>query len=205
MDAHLRAGVAVYNAGGYHAAHDAWEDHWLGLEAGTDDERLLHGLIQFTAAVHHAYGGNWEGLRGLATSAADYLDGLPDGYRGVNVDEIRAYLRALRDDPEHVERVAPPELRHEGRALGLSDLDFEGVAVAAEVLAEEVDAYDEAVVEDAVRYARDSLPEGGRFVALVSDFVTDAGNRDLVHRRLADHVARRRGEERDVDGLFDPE
>ena len=26
MDAHLRAGVAIYNAGHYHAAHDAWED-----------------------------------------------------------------------------------------------------------------------------------------------------------------------------------
>ncbi|MFB6301121.1 MAG: DUF309 domain-containing protein, partial [Halobacteriales archaeon] len=52
MDAHLRAGIAIYNAGGYHAAHDAWEDHWLDLESGTDDERFLHGLIQFTAAVH---------------------------------------------------------------------------------------------------------------------------------------------------------
>ncbi|NIS31883.1 MAG: DUF309 domain-containing protein, partial [Actinobacteria bacterium] len=59
MDAHLRAGIAIYNAGGYHAAHDAWEDHWLELEAGTDDERFLHGLIQFTAAVHHAQGANW--------------------------------------------------------------------------------------------------------------------------------------------------
>ena len=69
MREHLRAGIAVYNAGEYHAAHDAWEDYWLDLERGTDDERLLHGLIQFTAAVHHAEERNWEGAVGLAESA----------------------------------------------------------------------------------------------------------------------------------------
>jgi len=52
MDA-LRAGIAIHNAGHYHAAHDAWEDEWLELDDGSD-ERLLHGLIQFTAAIHHA-------------------------------------------------------------------------------------------------------------------------------------------------------
>jgi predicted metal-dependent hydrolase len=73
MESHLRAGVAVYNAGQYHAAHDAWEDHWLDLEQGTDDEQFLHGLIQFTAAVHHARTRNWSGATGLASSARDYL------------------------------------------------------------------------------------------------------------------------------------
>ena len=29
----LRAGVAIYNDGYYHAAHDAWEERWLDLEA----------------------------------------------------------------------------------------------------------------------------------------------------------------------------
>ena len=73
MNAHLRAGVAVYNAGRFHAAHDAWEEYWLGLESGADDERFLHGLIQFTAVVYHATEDNWSGAQGLAESAREYL------------------------------------------------------------------------------------------------------------------------------------
>ena len=204
MDAHLRAGVAIFNAGGHHAAHDAWEDHWLGLAAGTEDERFLHGLIQFTAAVYHGQHANWAGLRGLAESGAGYLDGLPADHRGVNVDDVRAYLRRLAADPEHVERAAPPALTVDGEALRPADLDFDAVAVAAAVVADE-HGYDEDVVADAVRYAAAAVEAGAsdRFVALVFDFVTDDGRRGLVFDRLAAHVERRRGEEGDVEGLFD--
>ena len=210
MEAHLRAGIAVYNAGDHHAAHDAWEDHWLDLEPGTDDERFLHGLIQFTAAVHHGHEGNWDGLRGLADSAGEYLDGLPSPYRGVDLGIVRSYLADLAADPEHIERAEPPRLEHEGRALSLADLaeagDFGAAAVAAEVLAEEYDAYDEAVIEAAIDYARESVADGdgGRFVALAFDFVSGE-ERDLVYRRLREHVKRRQNREGDVEGLFDPE
>jgi predicted metal-dependent hydrolase len=206
MDAHLRAGVAVYDDGHYHAAHDAWEDYWLNLESGTDDERLLHGLIQFTAAVHHGYHGNWEGLRGLAESGAGYLDGLPDGYRGVNVADVRAYLRQLAADPEHVERAGPLALTYEGEALALADLDLDAALVAAPVLAEDDEAYDDEVVERAVEYARADLEAGddaSQFITLVLDFVRDADRRDLVYQHLAAHVSKRRGREEDVEGLFD--
>jgi hypothetical protein len=208
MDAHLRAGIAVYNAGGYHAAHDAWEDHWLDLASGTDDERFLHGLIQFTAAVHHGSAGNWAGLQGLAGSAGEYLAGLPSPYRGVDLDPVRAYLADLAADPEQFERVDPPDLRHEGRAIGLADLesagDFDAAAVAAGVLAREFDDYEEDVIDSAVAYARDAIEEGtgNRFVALVFDFVAHE-RRDLVYRRLEAHVERRRSREADVEGLFD--
>ena len=205
MDAHLRAGVAIFNAGGYHAAHDAWEDHWLGLTSGTDDERFLHGLIQYTAAAHHGEQGNWEGVQGLAESAGEYLDGLPSPYRDVDLEPIRAYLDSLAADPQHVELEDPPMLRYDGEELRPVDLDFEAAAVAAEVLAGELLGYDEAVVEDAVRYARDAIDadRDGRFVALLMDFVGDPANRDLVYQRLRAHVDRRRAEERDVQGLFD--
>jgi len=205
MDANLRAGVAIFNAGGHHAAHDAWEDHWLGLESGTDDERFLHGLIQFTAAVHHGGNGNWEGVQGLAESAGEYLDGLPSPYHGVDLEPVRSYLDELAEDPEHFERAVPPELTVEGRALRPGDLDFEAAAVAAEVLAEAVLGYDESIVEDAIGYARGAIQadRDGRFVALVMDFVSDAENRDVVYQRLREHVERRRAEESDVEGLFD--
>ena len=210
MEAHLRAGVAVYNAGEHHAAHDAWEDCWLDLESGTADERFLHGLIQFTAAIHHGQQENWPGLQGLADSAGEYLADLSSPYRGVDLDVVRAYLADLSADPEHIERADPPRLEHEGRPIDLADLadagDFAAATIAADALVEEYDVYDEDVIETAIDYARQSVEadEGGRFVALVFDFVSGT-ERDLVYRRLRDHVERRRSRESDVEGLFDPE
>jgi len=205
MDAHLRAGVAIYNAGYYHAAHDAWEDHWLGLGSGTDDELLLHGLIQFTAAVYHARNRNWSGATGLAESGREYLVDLPPEYRAVNVETVRDFLAALERDPERIERGPVPALTHDGRVLGLADLDFDATAVAAEVLAEEL-GYDEDVIERAVEYARvdlDAGEEGSRFVTLLFDFVRDEDNRGIVVQRLSEHGQRRAHRESDVEGLFD--
>ncbi|EMA44175.1 DUF309 domain-containing protein [Halococcus saccharolyticus] len=206
MDAHLQAGIAIYNAGRFHAAHDAWEDRWLALDTGDDDERFLHGLIQFTAAVHHATGRNWTGACGLAESAREYLADLPEDYRGVNVGEVREYLAVLDADPESIERGPPLTVAHEGRQLGLDDLDFEASAVAAEVLAEAGDA-DHATIERAVEYARDDFAAGNEtspFVTLVMDFVRDSDNRGIVRQRLTEHTERRAARDRDVDGLFDP-
>jgi hypothetical protein len=203
MDAHLRGGIAVYNAGRYHAAHDAWEDYWLGLDSG-DDERFLHGLIQFTAVVHHATGENWSGAQGLAESAGEYLADLPADYRGVNLDTVRPFLARVAEDPQSVDWDAPPKLTHEGDAVGYDDLDFEATAVAAEVLAE-ADGYDESVVADATEYARRELDERGegRFVGQLFSFVQEAANRDFVYAHLANHVERERQKDDDVAGLFD--
>ncbi|WP_227375457.1 DUF309 domain-containing protein [Haladaptatus halobius] len=205
MEDSLQAGVAIYNAGEFHAAHDAWEDHWLELERDSADERFLHGLIQFTAAVYHVRGSNWEGVRGLAASAVAYLDGLPADYRGINVGDVRDYLSTVRDDPEHVERAPPPRLTYREVVLLPDDLDFDAAATAALVLAEEF-GYDEGTIERAIEFARDDLElgdEGSRFISLVMDFVREDENRGLVFQRLRQHAERRAARERDVDGLFE--
>ncbi len=205
MRSHLRAGVAIYNAGRYHAAHDAWEDHWLDLESGTDDERFLHGLIQFTAAVFHARNGNWSGATGLAQSAGDYLADLPSDYRAVNVGDVRASLDTLAADPEVMERRPPLALTHEGTAIRPADLDLDATIVAADVLAEE-DGYDESVVERAAEYARADLADeqsSSPFVSFLFDFVREPENRAIVFQRLSEHVDRRQSREADVEGLFD--
>ena len=204
MDASIRAGVAIYNAGEYHAAHDAWEESWLALGDGTDDERFLHGLIQFTAAVYHARTRNWSGATGLAESAGDYLAGLPSPYRGVDLDPVRRALVALAADPEVIERRRPPPLRYEGHVLALDDLRFEAAAVAARVLAE-ADGYDAAPIERAITFAREEIEGGERtlFTTTLMEFVTADATRSLVYRRLADHVERREREYADVDGLFE--
>ncbi|NHN48292.1 DUF309 domain-containing protein [Halostella sp. JP-L12] len=206
MRDHLRAGIAVYNAGEYHAAHDAWEDYWLDLDRGTDDERLLHGLIQFTAAVHHAAERNWAGAAGLVESASGYLAGLPDEYRGVDVAAVRTHLSELGADPERIERGPAPRLTHEGEALSLGDLRFEPAAVAAAVLAEEYERYDADVLRRAAAYGREDLADGqgtSEFVTLVMDFARDAENRAIIYQRLADHVSRRDRRAADVNGLFE--
>jgi len=205
MDPHLRAGLAIYNAGGHHAAHDAWEDHWLGLDSGTDDERFLHGLIQFTAAIYHARGRNWSGATGLAESACEYLAGLPAQYRDVNVGDVRAYLAELGSDPELIERREPLRLTHRGEVLGPTGLGFEATGVASEVLAEE-EGYDEATIERAVAFARADLAAGkseSPFVTLLFDFVREPENRGIVFQRLSEHVGRRADREADVEGLFE--
>ncbi|WP_144902419.1 DUF309 domain-containing protein [Halobellus captivus] len=207
----LRTGVAMFNAGDHHAAHDAWEEPWLALDDGTSDERLLHGLIQYAAAVHHARTRNWSGARGLAGSAERYLADVDD--RSVNVDDVRAYLRRLAADPELAERRRPPALRYAGDALKPADLSFEEVASAVTVLAAEYAAFDEVIVDDAVRYAREELDgapsasvpsdRSRGFVGMLFDFAGDRERRSLVYDRLRGHVERRRGKESDVSDLFD--
>jgi len=204
MDESLRAGIALYNAGEYHAAHDAWEGPWLDLESGTDDDRFLHGLIQFTAALHHARTGNWSGATGLAESATAYLAGLPSPYRGVDLAPVRAALARLDADPVWVERRAPPSLRDDGEVLTPDDLRFEAAATAARVLAAEYD-YDPDPIERAITFAREEIEGGERtlFTTTLLEFVAAQSARSLVYRRLAEHVERRDREYADVAGLFD--
>ena len=205
MEQALRAGMAIYNAGEFHAAHDAWEAPWLDRDRGTDDERLLHGLIQFTAAIHHATEGNPEGARGLAASAREYLDGL-EGYRGVNVGDARGYLESLLADPTGIGPADAPELTIEGVPPSLDTAAFEVGAIAARVLAEEY-GYGEKVIETAIEYARRDLADGEEtspFVTLVLDFAGEEDHRAVVAQRLGEHVERREAREADLKGLFEP-
>ena len=211
MDSYLRAGIAIFNAGEYHTAHDAWEEHWLELESGDDDELFLHGLIQYTAAVYHARNRNWGGTTGLAESAVEYLKHLPAEYRGVNIGPVRSYLGTLGSDPEFIERRHPLRLRLDGVALAPDDLGFEATAVAADCLAEE--RGDEELIEQATEFARRDLdgtddPLRGEtdspFIPLVFDYVREPAHRGVVLQRLEGHVERRLARERDVSGLFEP-
>ena len=204
MREELRAGITIYNEGSYHAAHDAWEARWLDLESGTPDERLLHGLIQFTAAVYHARNRNWEGAVGLATSGGEYLEPLPSAYRGVGLEPVRGYLGRLATDPELIDRRSPPPITHEGKSLAFDDLDVTEIGIAAAVLAEEL-GYGLEPIETARSYARIDIDAGrddSRFIAMLFDFAREESDRDIVYQRLVEHVERRRTREDDVSGLF---
>ena len=46
------AGIDLYNAGEFHAAHDAWEERWMG-EVGPEEKLFLQAMIQSAVAFHH--------------------------------------------------------------------------------------------------------------------------------------------------------
>src|SRR5687768_17294104 len=58
-DAHIAAypveyiaGIDLYNEGEFHAAHDAWEERWMG-EVGPEEKLFLQAMIQSAVAFHH--------------------------------------------------------------------------------------------------------------------------------------------------------
>jgi predicted metal-dependent hydrolase len=46
------AGIDLYNAGEFHAAHDAWEERWMG-PVGWQEKLFLQAMIQSAVAFHH--------------------------------------------------------------------------------------------------------------------------------------------------------
>ena len=46
------AGIDLFNAGEFHAAHDAWEERWMG-EVGPGEKLFLQAMIQSAVAFHH--------------------------------------------------------------------------------------------------------------------------------------------------------
>lgn len=203
MDDALRAGIALYTAGDYHAAHEPWEATWLELPAG-DDKQLLQGLIQFTAAVYHARQRNWDGAVGLAERAQSYLTAVPTQYCGIDVDSVVAALKQLEADPERIEREPSPPLRYQGRKLTAANLEIEGITTAASVVAAEDEGYDTAIVKTAIDYAREETTGSqAQFIRLLTSFVDDRGHRGIVYNRLRQNVERRQAKRDDVAGLFD--
>jgi len=46
------AGIDLYNAREFHAAHDVWEERWMG-EVGPREKLFLQAMIQSAVAFHH--------------------------------------------------------------------------------------------------------------------------------------------------------
>jgi predicted metal-dependent hydrolase len=46
------AGIDLYNSGEFHAAHDVWEERWMG-EVGAQEKLFLQAMIQSAVAFHH--------------------------------------------------------------------------------------------------------------------------------------------------------
>ena len=76
-DAHIAAypveyiaGIDLYNAGEFHAAHDVWEERWMG-EVGQQEKLFLQAMIQSAVAFHHLEIGRPGAARQMYTRAKE--------------------------------------------------------------------------------------------------------------------------------------
>jgi uncharacterized protein len=84
----LAQGQALFNAGRFWEAHEAWEAAWR-VERG-DVRRMLHGLIQVAAGCHHALvTGRAAGAVKLLASGLEKLESLPDDLGALALERFR--------------------------------------------------------------------------------------------------------------------
>jgi predicted metal-dependent hydrolase len=124
-DAHLVAypveyiaGIDLYNAGEFHAAHDAWEERWMG-EVGRDEKLFLQAMIQSAVAFHHLQIGRPGAAREMYRRAKEKFEKLgKTNFMSLDLNDYLAQLdRALSwltgaPDPRDVmpESIVPPTI-----------------------------------------------------------------------------------------------
>ena len=110
------AGIDLYNAGEYHAAHDAWEDRWMG-PVGPDEKLFLQAMIQSAVAFHHLQIGRPGAARRMYLMAKEKFARLNQPvFMSLDHEEYQAQLdRALSwllsvSDPREIEQpeIVPP-------------------------------------------------------------------------------------------------
>lgn len=100
---HLRAypveyfmGIDLFNEGEFHAAHDAWEDRWMG-EVGRDEKLFLQAMIQSAVAFHHLEIGRPGAARRMYQMAKEKFSRLGvHSFMSLDLEDYQAQLdRAL--------------------------------------------------------------------------------------------------------------
>ena len=113
------AGIDLYNEGEFHAAHDAWEERWMG-EVGPAEKLFLQALIQSAVAFHHLEIGRPGAARRMYQMAKEKFARLKtDCFMSLDLADYQAQLdRALSwlldvPDPRAVEQppLTPPGIR----------------------------------------------------------------------------------------------
>jgi predicted metal-dependent hydrolase len=100
-DAHIAAypveyiaGIDLYNAGEFHAAHDVWEERWMG-EVGQQEKLFLQAMIQSAVAFHHLEIGRPGAARQMYTRAKEKFARLgTDVFMSLDLEEYQAQLDA---------------------------------------------------------------------------------------------------------------
>jgi predicted metal-dependent hydrolase len=85
-------GIALFDAGRYHDAHERFEELWLASEGPDSD--FYKGLIQAAICLHHLQRGNLEGARKLYGDHRRYLGAYLPAHRGIDVAGFLAQMQA---------------------------------------------------------------------------------------------------------------
>jgi predicted metal-dependent hydrolase len=115
------AGIDLYNAGEYHAAHDAWEERWMG-PVDANEKLFLQAMIQSAVAFHHLQIGRPGAARQMYLAAKEKFARLNCRvFMSLDLEEYQAQLdRALSwllsvPDPREI---AQPEIEPPMISLG---------------------------------------------------------------------------------------
>jgi len=113
------AGIDLYNAGEFHAAHDAWEDRWMG-EVGPKEKLFLQAMIQSAVAFHHLEIGRPGAARQMYLRAKEKFARLGSGvfmsldlidYQA-ELDRCLAWLLTVPDPRElDIPEIIPPKIK----------------------------------------------------------------------------------------------
>lgn len=91
---HFLRGLELFDAGDYHAAHDAIEELWLD-EVG-DVKTACKALIVLAVGLYHRENGNYKGARKLLGRAAELLQTLPPTLLQLDLPDLQRRAAALR-------------------------------------------------------------------------------------------------------------
>jgi hypothetical protein len=108
------AGIDLYNAAEFHAAHDAWEERWMG-PVDPKEKLFLQAMIQSAVAFHHLQIGRPGAARQMYLAAKEKF-----GKLGVDIfmsldlidyqeqlDRALSWLTSVPDPRE----IKPPEIQ----------------------------------------------------------------------------------------------
>ena len=113
------AGIDLYNACEFHAAHDAWEERWMG-EVGPQEKLFLQAMIQSAVAFHHLDIGRPGAARRMHEMAKEKFARLGKRvFMSLDLEDYQAQLeRALSwlssgPDPRELVQpeIEPPKIR----------------------------------------------------------------------------------------------
>ncbi len=93
----LREGAALYNAGEFWLAHEAWETAWHSLRAEqrSDEAAYLRGMILITSAFENARRGKESGHKRQSAEGLHALLSHPQSARALNINDPRGWESEL--------------------------------------------------------------------------------------------------------------
>jgi predicted metal-dependent hydrolase len=123
------AGIDLYNAGEFHAAHDAWEERWRD-DCGPREKLFLQALIQSAVVFHHVEIGRRGAARRMYGMALEKFARLGAArFMSLDVSDYLAQLArslawlASAADPRDAARPADFKAPHIQLLPGVMDYD----------------------------------------------------------------------------------